>query len=315
MPIPTQVNPGEVITSDLMNAILAQLATLGGPPAGSQAVPNVFGFFLADAIAAIQSPSRQLRLGFVLDSNGAAIDALASANQNLIVLNQSPAGGSRTDANASVSLVVSGSSSTSSTPVPDPTVSGTQTAGGVVGNSFPAGGTLVIVGTNFSATASRNSVTFNGVPAASVVPLPSDPTRRLQVVIPPGIPGAPTAPGNPPLANVSVVVRVSGSSAAPTASITIVAPAPAQHTIGAVSPGTQFEGQPITITGTNFTAVAQVFIRDVLATSTFNGPTSLSASVPNFPDVQTNALVAAPVRVEIAGNASTVFNGFNVRGV
>ena len=314
MALPTQVHPGDVISSDLMNAILAKLATLGGGVVGSQVVPNVFGLFLVDAIAVIQQPSRQLRLGFVFDVNGAAVDPLAPANQNLVVLNQNPAGDSRTDPNAPVNLVVAASGTSSAPPAPAPTVTGTQTPGGVATSSFAAGSTLVIVGTNFSAIASRNSVTFNGVPATSIVPLPADPTRRLQVVIPPGIPGAPTAPGNPPLANVSVTVRVAGNAAAPSTPITITAPVAAQHTIAAVAPGSQFEGLQVVITGTNFTNTAQVFIRDVAAASTFGNATSITATVPNFADVQTNALVAAPVRIEIAGNASVVFNGFNVRG-
>jgi hypothetical protein len=173
---------------------------------------------------------------------------------------------------------------------------------------------MVIVGTNFNATASQNTVRFNTVPATSVIPDPADPSHRLQVVIPTGIPGAPSTPGNPPLPGVTVSVSVTGNAAAPMTTITINAPVPSQHTITSVAPGIQFETQTITITGTNFVSSAQVFIRNVAAASVFQNATSLSATVPSYADVPTNAVVAAPLRVVIAGNSDAVFNGFSVRG-
>jgi hypothetical protein len=315
MALPTQVRPGDVISSDLINTILEQIALLGGSASGgSQVVPNVFGLFLGDARAAITLPSRQLSLGFTFDVNGAAVDSLAPGSQNLVVLNQSPAGDARVAPNTPVNLVVSASGSSSPLPVPPPTITGAQTPGGTNANAFAAGAAMVIVGTNFNATASQNTVRFNNVLATSVTPDAADPTRRLLVVIPPGIPGAPSAPGNPTLNNVTISVSVTGNTTTPTTTISITAPAAAQHTIGSVTPGTQFETQGITITGTNFTATAQVFIRNTGAAATFVNATTITAIVPNFADVLPNALVAAQVRVEIAGNASAVFNPFNVRG-
>ncbi len=314
MALPTQVRPGDVISSEIINAILEQLALGGTTSAGSQTVPNVFGMFLADARAAITSPSRVLSFGFTFDANGAAVDPLAPASQSLIVLNQSPVGDARVAPNTPVNLVVSASGLSSPPPVPAPTVTGTQTPGGIGATAFAVGSTMVIVGTNFSPTASQNTVRFNTVTATSVIPDPADPTHRLQVVVPTGVPGAPSAPGNPPLPGVSVSVSVTGNAAAPTATITINAPVAAQHAITSVAPGLQFETQNITITGTNFVASAQVFIRNVAATTVFQNATSLTATVPNFADVATNAVVAAPVRVVIAGNSDAVFNGFSVRG-
>ena len=116
-----------------MTEILEELARLGQTvPGGSQIVPNVFGTRLIDARAIITEPSRQLALGFVLDSNGAGIDPIASVNSDLIVLNQSPAADSRVAINTSVNLIVSAAASTSPQPQPRPTITQLETPTGTV---------------------------------------------------------------------------------------------------------------------------------------------------------------------------------------
>ena len=313
--LPTQVRPGDIISSDLLNAILEELAELRGTAVGgTQVVPNVFGMFLIDARATISQPSRQLALGFTLDVNGAAVDPLVPANQNLLVLNQSPAADARVVPGTPVNLVVAASGASAPAPAPAPTITGTRTPGDVATSTFPVGATMVIVGTNFSAIASQNTVRFPGSITAPSTPDPMDPTRRLQVVIPTGIPGAPVNTGDPPLINAIVSVQRTGNTATPTATITINPPLAAQPTVTAVAPLTQFEGLPITITGTNFTSTTQVFIRGSSATVTASSATSLTVTVPNT-DATSGPPVGAPIRVVVPSNGETTFIGFSVVGV
>lgn len=316
--LPLQVRPGDIISSDLLNAMLAALADLQGSGiGGTQAVPNVFGLFLGDARTALAQPGLQLTLGFAFDVNGAAVDATVAANQNLIVLNQSPVADARVAPNTPVNLVVSAASSSGgSQPVPAPTITRFETAGGVAGATFAVGTTMVIVGTNFSATAAQNTVLFN-TRSAPATPDPVDPTRRLVVVVPTGIPGGPVNPGDPALNNVAVSVTRSGNGTAASASITVNAPSATTPTIATVAPASQFETQNITITGTNFGAGVQVFIRNTAATVVSATTTQIVATVPDFADVLPGPPVAASVRVSVppGGNANeATFNGFSVRG-
>lgn len=311
--LPKQVQPGDVISSELMNAILAQLAELGElGPAGTQVVPSVLGTRLADARALITQPSRQLVLGFVIDVSGAAVDPFQAANAGAIVLNQSPAADARVAPNTSVSLVVT---EASTAPVPAPTITRTETPTGTVATAFSVNATMVVVGTGFAAVASQNTVMFNGTRATTVTADPADPTRRLLVVVPPGIPGAPVNPDDSDLPGVVVSVQPLGSAAA-TTTITVTAPEASQPTISSVSPASPFERQNITIVGTNFVDAARVLIRDEPATIVSITPTQIVATVPDFPDINPGAPpVPSSLVVSIPGVGDTPFTGtFRVRG-
>lgn len=316
MALPSQVQPGDVMSSDLINAILDALAQLqGGPGGGTQTVPNLFGSLLSEARAILLQPGRQLTLGFTLDVAGAAVDPLAAANANLVVLNQSPPAQMRVAPGTPINLVVSRAAG--SVPNPGnqpPTISRTETVSGVASTSFAVNTPLAIVGTNFSATAAQNTVTFNNVPAASVNPDPVDPTRRLLVVVPTGIPGAPATGGAPPLAG--VVIRIVTPNGTPaTTQITVTAPVAAQPTISNVTPAAQLEGNNITITGTNFTAAAQVRIRGTTAAIVSANATTIVATVPNFPDIPQGPVVSATVIVSVPGFSDIAYTGtFNVVG-
>jgi hypothetical protein len=315
--LPAQVRPGDLISSDLMNAILERLSQMGGGGvSGTQVVPNVFGAFLGDARAAILQPGRQLMLGFTFDITGAAIDPLSSANFNLIVLNQSPPGGSLVAPNTQVNLVVSqqlagGGGGTT----PPPTITRTETVGGTAATSFAVNGSLAIVGTNFSATASQNTVTFDGTPG-TVASDPADPTRRLIVNVPTGIPGAPVNPGDAPKAGVVLSVRRLGGEPV-TTTVTITAPVANQPTIATVNPATQFENQNVTITGTNFAANAQVRVRGTLATIVGTPTaTTIVFTVPDFGDITPGTPVTASLVVTIPTVGDVSFSGtFRIRGV
>src|SRR5882672_1286835 len=230
--LPTQVQTGEVFSAALMNAVLAELVRLGGNqvPGGTQVVPNVFGTFLGDARATILQPSRQLTLGFIFDVTGTAVNPLAAGNFNLIVLNQSPPADTLVAPNTPVNLVVS--QAAAGTPSLPPTITRTETVTGTGSTTFPVNGTLVIVGTNFSATAAQNTVTFDNTPA-TVTNDPADPTRRLVVVVPTGIPGGPVNPGDP--ARAGVVLRVLTPNGTPVSTtVTVTAPVAGQPTITSV---------------------------------------------------------------------------------
>ncbi len=317
--LPTQIRPGDVISSDLMNAILDALTQLQGNVSGTQTVPNFFGSLLSDARTAILLPSRQLALGFTFDVSGASIDPFASSNAALIVLNQSPSAGVRVPPGTPVNLLVSRSGTSTPPPTPNPpTITRTESIGGVAASSFAVGASLVVVGINFSATPSQNTVTFNNVPAASVMVDPADPTRRLIVTVPTGIPGAPTTSGGRALSNVTLRVQTPNGAPA-TTTLTITAPVAGQPTIADIAPVTQFEGSDITITGTNFTQTAQVSIGNTAATVVSRTATTIVATVPNIPSIIPGPPVAVPVVVSIPANPNplevTFAGTFRVRGV
>lgn len=311
--LPESVYPGEVITSDIINAILAQLKALQeGGQAGTQVVPDLLGTFLSDARALITQPASQLALGFAIDALGAAIDPIAAANARLIVLNQSPAANSRVAPNTPVNLIVSAATAGSQTGSP-PTIIQAETATGTVATSFPVNGTMVLVGANFSANAAQNMVKFDGTPATVTVD-PADPTRRLFVVVPTGILGAPVASTDPPKPGVIVTLQTPIGSPA-TLTITVDPPLSTQPKISTVTPPTQYEKEDITIVGVNFSASAQVLIRDVAATIVSATATQIVATVPDFADILPGSPVTASLKVIIPGGGEDTFTGtFRVRG-
>lgn len=318
--LPTQVRPGDVISSELMNAILDALFQLQGNIGGTQVVPNLFGATLLNARGSILQPGRQLQLGLVVDVSGASIDPMATINNALIVLNQNPGAEARVAPGTPVNLLVSRASSGSQNPPANPpTIARTETAGGTVATSFAVGATVVVVGTGFSATASQNTVTFNDRPAASVANDPADPTRRLLVVVPIQITGAPVNPGDAALNGVVLRVTTQGAGQVQT-SITVTAPVPSQPTISQINPLIQDEGANITITGTNFTSNTQVRIRNTTATIVGTPTaTTIVATVPQFADIQPGPPVAAAVVVVVPASPTPLevnFTGtFRVRGV
>ena len=318
--LPTQVRPGDVITSELMNAILEVLFQLKGGIGGTQIVPNLFGATLLNARGSILQPGRQLQLGLVVDVSGAAIDPMATVNNALIVLNQNPSAEARVDPGTPVNLLVSrASSGGSNPPVNPPTIARTETVGGTLSTSFAVGATVAIVGTGFSATASQNTVTFNDRSAASVANDPADPTRRLLAVVPTQITGAPVNPGDAALNGVVMRVNTEGAGQAQS-TVTVTAPVPSQPSISQINPMIQNEGGTITITGANFTLDTQVRIRNVVATIVGSPTaTSIVAMVPQFADIQPGTPVPAAIVVSVPANPSPLevsFSGtFRVRGV
>lgn len=262
--LPSEVQPGDTISSELMTTILSRLSELSDVVlTGTQSVPDVIGKTLADARTLIQQPSRQLALGFVVDVTGEAISPNAEGNSDLVVLNQSPIAGRLTVVHSSVNLVVSKKAGSSPIPNPgvQPEITGTETLNGDSETNFSVGDTMVLVGKKFSANVAENVVTFNAVEASVVSSDPTNPRNRLHVQVPFGIPGAPTAPGEERGLDVVVALTRSDSGLQATFQVDITAPVENAPTITSVDPYPAREGEKITIHGTNLNSVEKVLIK------------------------------------------------------
>ena len=99
-----------------------------------------------------------------------------------------------------------------------------------------AGALVLITGTNFSTTLSKNSVAFNGV-AATVT---SATATELIVIVPSGVQNGP------------ITVTVGGQTASSTASFTKLIPSLPPPTITAFTPDIAGIGYPVIVNGTNF---------------------------------------------------------------
>lgn len=277
-PLPPKVLPGQLISADFMNAIIDELTRLRGETStggGTVPVNNLFGMTVAQVRALMQQSTTLITLGAVLDADGAGVDILAPANAGLIVLSQSPQPGTLVNPGTPVNLVVSRASTGGGTipPLPNPTITRFESISGVVGNTFRVGDSFVIVGTNFATSMSQNSVTVGGV-AATVVSDPGNPTQRLVVTVPTGIPGAPTTPTGTPLANVAIIVTRTG---APPVAQNITVNGPSATPAPVITTFTQVTvvGSSLTINGSNFgntAALNRVFLSGTRAAGSPTNP-------------------------------------------
>jgi hypothetical protein len=251
-PIP-HVLPGEVIRASLINQLIDAANAGTGPAPIGVPVPDLFGRTLDQARLLLTQPSTNLALGSALDVFGAVVDPSAPGSGSRFVLNQSPSTGTHVPIGSPVNVVVAALSTVP--PPPPPAITRTETVTGTVTSSFRVGESLVIVGSGFNIAAGLNTVTIGGQPVATVQPDPANPTQRLIVAVPTGIPGAPVNPTDPPLPNVQVAVRNQGSTPG-TFTITVLPPSgvPLPDIID-FSPSQQFVGSNVTIGGANFSSV------------------------------------------------------------
>jgi hypothetical protein len=147
-------------------------------------------------------------------------------------------------------------SSSSFRVIPTPTISSfTPTSG-------PAGTSVDIQGTNFTAAI---SVTFNGTPDPTfVVNSPTDITAH--------------APSGATTGLISVTTP--GGTATSSSSFTVIAP----PKITGFSPSSGHVGQQVTLTGKNFTGATSVKLGTVSAKFTVNSATKITATVPTIPN-------------------------------
>lgn len=308
--LPSQVLPGQIISSELFNAMLAEIQSLQtalgqvGSAPGTVPVPDVFGRTLSEARAIIAQPARQVTMGSVLDVTGATIDPLAQPNRLLVVLNQSPIAGTRVLPGSSVNLVVSGAAGGGPVVRPPPIITQLLTAAGTPATSFRVGEGMTISGANFDPASSNNAVSFDGV---SVTPQPNaqDPTRRLFVIVPTGIPGVPTSTGGVPRDGVPITVTTSGAASA-TITTTIAGPAttpPPQIT--GITPNPAALNTNVTISGQRFSATANqniIAFAGITATNIVSASTTqlilqIPAGIPGLNQSGSNRLVDVTVTV------------------
>ena len=306
------VQPGEIIRASLINALIDAANAGGGAtvPTGVP-VPDLFGKTAGQARTTLMQPSVNLAMGTTIDTTGVIVDPTTADGGARVVINQSPSAGTYVPAGSPVNLVVAAAPSTGSTTPPPPTITRTEDIAHTATSTFRVGDTFVIVGTNFSPTASQNAVTFDGRAAASVAVDATDPTRRLVVVVPTGIPGAPVNPGDPDKAGVVVSVSVGGSTPA-TTTITVRAPSgvPQPTITNFTTP--QFVGSAVTVNGTNFGPTAArnvVTLSGVGATVTSASATQIVFTVPNFSDLSSTSGSTKLVTITIVvkdGSGNTI---------
>jgi endoglucanase len=174
------------------------------------------------------------------------------------------------------------------------TVTPTPTISSITPASAAAGASVTIAGTNFSTTASANTVTF-GSTAATVT---SATATSLSVAVPNIAAGA---------VNVTVAVAGKTSNAVSFTVTGVVTPTPS---ITSLAPTSGAPGAAITITGTNFSATANantVAFGAATATVTSATATSLHVTVPNI------AAGVVNVTVAVAGKTSNAAS-FTVTG-
>ena len=199
------------------------------------------------------------------------------------------------------------------TPAGSPTITRAETASGTTATSFPVNATMVLVGTHFRADTAQNAVRLDGT-LATATSDSADPTRRLFVIVPTGIPGAPVTSGDSQKMGVVVTLQTPVGVPA-TTTITVNPSLSAQAKISTLSPGTQYEKSDITIEGVNFSASAQVLVRDVAATVVSSSATQIVVTVPDFADILPGSPVSASVKIIVPGSGEDIFTGtFRVRG-
>jgi hypothetical protein len=300
-PIPN-VQPGEVIRASLINQLIDAVNGGISSPATGVAVPDLFGRTLDQARALLTQPTTNLALGTTLDPFGVVVDPNAAGSGSRFVLNQSPSATTRVPVGTPVNLVIAAVSPGS--PQPTPIVQRTETLTGTVTSTFRVGETLVIVGSGFNVATGLNTVTFDGQPAASIASDPANPTGRLRVVVPTGIPGGPVNPGDPAKPNVQLAVRNSGSTPA-IFPITVDAPSGVpMPSITGFTPPQQFVGSNVTVNGANFSNVLArnvVTLNGTAATVVTATPAQIVFTVPNLPGLglPSGSSLSVPITVTV----------------
>lgn len=280
------VNPGDLIRAADWNALVAAVQALSGAVSvGGIVVPNLFGLTLSNAVAILNLPSTQLSQGTVIDTFGNLIDPSLSDSKPLVVLNQSPSAGASVFAGSSVNLVVTPKPGSAPPPPKLAAINAFKPT------QVPIGAQLEIDGVNFDPLPTNNSVTFAGVQAAPPSGL-SNPVQ-LFVIVPTGIPGAPTTVGQ--TLSVEVVVRtaVNGTTKS---NVTILPPlATPLPVVQSFNPVQGIVGSGVTITGTGFdpTPANNTVNFDNVSVTAAAGSTTTQLIVTKIPD-GINGLTTVP---------------------
>ena len=256
----TQVRPGDLITAQLFNTLIARIAELearvGDGGTALLEVPRLVGLTLGQGQTLLSAAGTGFSVGSALDVFGAPLNPNTNASRALRVLNQVPPPGALASIAGAIDVVLAGTAGgVAPQPVPAPTL------GAFSPIPVELQAELTIEGSNFGTPPSPLSVTIDGQNAAV------DSLRRqdgqLVVTVPALVP-APPAGGR----TVNVVVTAAGgtvsSNTLPAASRPRVIPAsgtrPAitqiRDAAGAVvaPDGLLLVQGQMTIAGTNFIA-------------------------------------------------------------
>ncbi|WP_420322699.1 IPT/TIG domain-containing protein [Flagellimonas sp.] len=188
-----------------------------------------------------------------------------------------------------ISVAVAGKTATSTSdftvivPAPEPTISSFSPSEGEVGTE------VTITGTNFSTTASENTVKFNGTEAT----VSNATATSLTVTVPDG---ATTG---------KISVAVGENTATSADDFTVLEP---MVSITSFSPTEGEVGTQVTITGENFSTTASenmVHFNGVAATVSNATATSLTVTVPE-------GATTGAIRVTVNGQQATSSDSFNV---
>jgi hypothetical protein len=192
-----RVRPGDLISSDLMNRIIAQveetqakLASIDHLLPGPQkvAVPNLFSLSLGIAKTELTKPKFGLLPGDIFDTSGQRIFPENSAALELVVLGQSPEANRIIPIGSKVNLVIAhaatGGSGGGGAPTSNHEVTGIEPA-----TSARADQEVTVIGANFITPYYRNRVIFDGEFFAT--PKLGSSVTRLVVDVPADIPNLP----------------------------------------------------------------------------------------------------------------------------
>lgn len=301
-----EVKPGDLITAEQINSLIKALNALAKQANnGTVIVPLLIGRTISDTRALVALPGTQLALGVIIDANGLQLDPLDSKVQSRVLIGQEPSPGASVLPGTTLTLIAAGVPGGAVTQVPAVKISGVDK------QSVAVDDTLGISGTNFANPLSNNSITFNNTPG--LLMLNQSTANLLQVKVPANIPGAPTQPGQQPLAGVVVKVAA-GQTSSDSVVVTILPPVSNKPSITKIEPlNGQVTGANITITGTNFGAdinQVKVFVAPqgalaggdrAVVTTPFNA-TTITATLPQTVTGLTpgNAM-GFNIRVEITG--------------
>lgn len=292
--LPVEVKPGELISSEWINDLLAKLAELdaqvqllaGSVGTGSIVVPDLFGRTLTQARQILTLPAQQLSLGSLVDAVGANVNPNSAEAGALIVIGQYPVPGARSVPGGAVSLLLSATPGAGGPPT-----SQSPTIGGFSPEPAPAGAIVTIVGTNFLAARASNIVTIGGLPVAAEF---GSNFLQLLVRVPTNLPGAPATPEDDDVEFPVIVNTGIGTPAS--AMLTVTAPpagpaAPALTAVNNIAPGV-FQptvGQSVEILGQNFSSTSLENLIHFGATATAPAqtatPTRLTVIIPNIPEI------------------------------
>jgi hypothetical protein len=300
------VRPGDLIRAEDWNALVAAVEGFSVPVTGGPiSVPSLFGLTLGNAVAILTLPATQLVVGTLFDTLGNTVDSTLNDSKPLLVLNQVPAAGTKVFAGSAVNLVVSPKPGSAPPPPKVPIIGGFKQA------QVAIGAQAEIDGQNFEP--GKTSVTFDGVFAAAPGFPPSSPSQ-LFVVVPTGIPGAPSSAGQ--TKDVQVIVTTSSGGPSSPATLTILPPL--TNPLPTITdfdqkPGTV--GAVVTVTGSGFDTSAAAnnsfsFGGVVQPAQSVISATQVTVTIPTGIPGVTSAGATINVTVTVGGQTSPTIGYF-----